>query len=257
MGELFVALVAVVLLLQGPSTCEPGSAALRLDHVVIVVRNLEEASARFTGAGFRLKEGRLHPNGLLNRHVKFRDGSGLELMSLAGEPGDRMAEDYEELLGAGEGAVYVALSVDDTEPLLEPTNELALDPRPERSGPWSFLSFSSSSPAAAVFFAAGIVPAADPDSIVTHRPAAHGLAEVWVEGGEQLGRLLLRLGATPCGAAVSPAGDVGTRWALGRGALVVVPSSRSRARVLGAVLAGDADARGPVSVLPSFWLQYR
>ena len=52
--------------------------------LVIAVRDLEAAAARFAALGCRLKPGRLHPDNLLNEHLKFRDGSELELMTLAG-----------------------------------------------------------------------------------------------------------------------------------------------------------------------------
>jgi hypothetical protein len=91
--------------------CVGGPAAPALDHVVIVVRDIEAASAGFAREGFRLKHGRLHANNLLNRHIKFRDGTGIELMTVVGEPGDAMAGRYVQLLRDGEGGVYVALAV--------------------------------------------------------------------------------------------------------------------------------------------------
>ena len=51
----------------------------RLDHVVMVVAELDSAEARLAPLGFRIKPGRLHPDNLLNAHVKFADGTELEL----------------------------------------------------------------------------------------------------------------------------------------------------------------------------------
>ena len=75
--------------------------------------NLDTAAAAFRARGFRIKTGRLHANNLLNRHIKFRDGSSLELMTLAGPPHDDMARDYATLLDQGEAGVYVGLNVPD------------------------------------------------------------------------------------------------------------------------------------------------
>jgi catechol 2,3-dioxygenase-like lactoylglutathione lyase family enzyme len=91
--------------------CTGAAGAPALDHVVLVVRDLDRAAAPFQKHGFRLKEGRLHANNLLNRHIKFRDGSSLELMTVRGSPGDAMARDYADLAASGEGGVYVALKV--------------------------------------------------------------------------------------------------------------------------------------------------
>jgi hypothetical protein len=55
----------------------------------------------------------LHPDGLLNRHIKFRDGTEVELMTVSGAPRSRMARDYASLLAAGEGGVYAALWTND------------------------------------------------------------------------------------------------------------------------------------------------
>lgn len=250
--------IAAALLLQAPAAfCEPQPTAPRLDHVVLVVNDLEAVSAAFARSGFRVKEGRLHPNGLINRHVKFRDGSGIELMSIAGAPGDPMASDYSELLREGEGAVYVALDVEAVGPIVRASEALDLESVHDQVGPWSFVRFPSNSPAATVFFMDGLAPVEDPEALVTHDPPVLGLTEVWTEGGEPLERLIDRLGGTDCGAAIGPAGEAGRRWALGGGTLVVVPSTKGRPRVLGAVLDGGADRREVVNVHPTFWLQYR
>jgi hypothetical protein len=36
--------------------------------------------------GFTLKQGQLHANGLDNRHLKFEDGTELELMTVGSTP---------------------------------------------------------------------------------------------------------------------------------------------------------------------------
>lgn len=256
------AAAVVVILAAGPGvwqdSCAAPPTAPALDHVVIVARDLDAAAARFAGHGFRIKQGRLHANGLLNRHVKFPDGSGIELMTVVGPPGDSMAADYAELLRAGEGGVYVALTVSSLAVPRQAAGALALPARTSSSGAWSFLSFPSPSPAAAVFFSTGRAAVQDADSVLAHVPPVRSLLEAWVEGGAELEALLARTGARSCGTAVGPAGRTGTRWALARGSLVVLsPSPGVRPRVRGAVLSADAAPDDTILVHPDFWLQYR
>lgn len=258
----FLILSAAVASLAGsagsPQECVADVSAPALDHVVLVVRDLDRASTRFRAHGFRLKEGRLHANNLLNRHVKFRDGSSLELMTVRGEPVDAMSRDYAELAASGEGGVYVALTVDSIGSPEDAASALRLESQGSSSGPWRFLSFPPASPAAAVFFSAGSAEVQDSDSLVSHEPDVAGLAEAWVEGGGELAGLLEKLGARRCGSARSPDGRTGERLALGRGSIVVVPSpSPTRPRVLGVVLGLRSQGGGTVWPHPAFWVQYR
>jgi hypothetical protein len=224
------------------AACVGGTAAPALDHVVIVVRDIEAASAGFAREGFRLKRGRLHANNLLNRHIKFRDGTGIELMTVAGEPGDAMAGRYVQLLRDGEGGVYVALAVTDAAAAYAYAEELGLQPYRSESGAWRFVAFDAGSSAAAVFFVAGGVPAQDPDSILDHAHAVTGLAEAWLEAGPELGELLQRLDAAHCGRAAAANGMVGERIGLGRGSIIIVPpAADARPRVHGVVLQGSQD----------------
>jgi hypothetical protein len=106
-------LAAQLALIAVGAACTGSARAPALDHVVVVVRDLDAAATAFRAAGFRIKPGRLHANNLLNRHIKFRDGSEIELMTVSGPPRDGMAQRYAALLAAGEGGVYVALKVND------------------------------------------------------------------------------------------------------------------------------------------------
>lgn len=229
-----------------------------LDHAIVVVHDLERASSAFRSVGFRIKPGRLHPNGLLNRHIKFPDGSAIELMTLHNPAGDAMARDYENLLRVGEGGVYVALKVREIGSVEQVASSLQLDARQSSSGPWQFLSFSDQSPAAAVFFTAGGTPLNDPDSVFRHEPRVTALTEVWLEGGFELSELLLQLGARDCGTEEAPDGRIGQRWGLSRGSLVLVPPrSGERPRLLGIVLETPDGRDDRIQLHEQFWIQYR
>jgi catechol 2,3-dioxygenase-like lactoylglutathione lyase family enzyme len=241
-----------------PRECAAVAPGPSLNHVVLVVRDLDRASDRFREQGFRLKEGRLHANNLLNRHVKFRDGSSLELMTVRGEPRDAMSRDYAELAASGEGGVYVALEVHSVTVAEGVAAALRLETRASSSGPWRFLSFPPASPAAAVFFSDGSTAVQDPDDLVSHKVDVAGLSEAWVEGGGELIDLLERLGARRCGSARAPDGRTGERLGLARGRIVIVqPREPERPRVLGAVLRLRSKGGGTVWPHPAFWVEYR
>lgn len=249
---------AFVLGAYPPQECVGMPSAPALDHVVIVVRDLEAASAGFRSSGFVLKQGRLHANNLLNRHIKFRDGSSIELMMVNGVPGDAMARDYAALAAAAEGGVYAALNVSRIDTPRAAAAALELRTRESRSGPWRFLSFPGTSPAAALFFSAGSAVVQDPDSLLNHVPDVEGLAEAWLEGGPEVAAHLEKLGAKRCGSVRSADGRMGDRIGLSRGRLVILPpASGDRPRVMGVVLKlREGRSGGATTPHPSFWVRY-
>jgi len=83
-----------------------------LDHVPIAVRDLEAAADTYRRLGFSLKPGRPHDNGIRNQHVKFRDGTELELIT-APEARDALTTTYRNHLAAGDGPAFFALYAPD------------------------------------------------------------------------------------------------------------------------------------------------
>jgi catechol 2,3-dioxygenase-like lactoylglutathione lyase family enzyme len=91
----------------------PGSgqgAPVGLDHIPVAVADLEAASERYRALGFVLKPGRPHPNGIRNQHVKFPDGTEIELIT-APESRDDLTATYRKHLANGDGAAFLALFV--------------------------------------------------------------------------------------------------------------------------------------------------
>jgi Glyoxalase-like domain len=260
---LLLCLIPGTLRSQERPACAAGSSAPRLDHVILVVRDLDSAWARFAPLGFRFKPGRLHSDSLLNRHIKFRDHTELELMSLAGAPTSRMARDYADLLATGEKGVYAALWTDEMDTVRARARSLALPMRSTRLGAWEFLSFPGLPDAAAIFFGSGGMPAVDPDSVLAHPNGVVGLDAAWVEAGPRLERLLRKLGSVPCGTVAIPDGRTGVRWALAAGSLVLVPPEHGTAvpRVLGVELrrsgSHDGSPGSLIEPLQGFWLVFR
>ena len=79
-----------------------------LDHVPVVVRDLERAKADFEALGFVLKPGRFHANGLRNEHAKFADGTEIELI-MPTRAADALSSRYLDWLRQGDGPVSLGL----------------------------------------------------------------------------------------------------------------------------------------------------
>ena len=88
-----------------------------IDHISLAVSDLDHASSVYRQLGFTLKAGRAHTNGVRNNHVKFRDGSGIELIT-AGEPMDPLATRYVNLLRQGDGPAYISFHARNTSQLI-------------------------------------------------------------------------------------------------------------------------------------------
>ena len=82
-------------------------AVVGLDHIPIAVSNLDQAAERYRALGFSLKPGRPHDNGITNQHVKFTDGTELELIT-APEARDALTGTYRRHLAAGDGPAFLA-----------------------------------------------------------------------------------------------------------------------------------------------------
>jgi hypothetical protein len=87
-----------------------------LDHVVVGVNDLEAAAARYRDLGFALKPGRAHDNGIRNQHVKFTNGTELELLT-APAARDDLTSFYRQHLTAGDGPAFMALYAPDRQAL--------------------------------------------------------------------------------------------------------------------------------------------
>lgn len=230
----------------------------QLDHVIVVVKDLDTAAITYGALGFRMKPGTLHPNNLVNRHIKFRDGTEIELMALGGPPGDAMARGYAALLALRPGGAYAALKAENLESVAEAARRVGLVVRRSSSGPWHFLGFEGNE-APSIFFIAGYESPRDPVSLFSHENGADGLVEAWVEGGAKLEALLRELGAAPGGRTCAADRRCGNRWRLGDRDLVIVPpaSAEAPARLLGVVLRKRDEAKARAFDLPAgFWVTF-
>ena len=96
----------------GEAACTQGAPSpgaplvLGLDHIPLAVTDLDGAAEQYRQLGFVLKPGRVHENGIRNQHIKFPDGTEIELIT-ASEAQDPQTAEYLQHLAAGDGAAFV------------------------------------------------------------------------------------------------------------------------------------------------------
>lgn len=164
-----------------------------LDHVPVAVRDLEAAAARFERLGFVLKPGRLHANGLRNRHAKFPDGTEIELIT-ASEAGDALTTEYVAHLAGGDGPAFLALFAPDRDRLARELRAAGLRPRASDG----LLFFDAGDPLRYLFFGARGASPTDRPEHFRHPNGADALVAAWLSADDLSAerRLLATVGAT-------------------------------------------------------------
>ena len=228
-----VAVYAAAPLLQGV----PDRPVAGLDHIPVAVRDLEAAAATYRRLGFALKPGRPHENGIRNQHVKFADGTGLELIT-ATDTRDALTAEYREHLSRGDGAAFVSLFAPDLDRV---ARAFDAERRAYRRG-GGLLSFPPGDPLRYLFFGGRPESPTDRPEHFRHPNGAEALIGVWIAAEELAAErgLLAGLGATITEQDVSVPETV--RGAVARfplGDVVLLPGSRQLVpghRIVGATL---------------------
>jgi catechol 2,3-dioxygenase-like lactoylglutathione lyase family enzyme len=221
---------------------------VRFDHVVIAVTDLESASSIFRDTlGFSLKPGRVHDSGLRNVHIRFANGSALELMATGpGEP-DELSEWYRRFLERGAGGAFVALSAGPPDTVLGRLGALAAQAVVFEGRAFDWVSFPEGHPLHAFFFVNVRARSPDEPGQLRHRNGALGLAEVWIEtpAWKELSAMLARFDSPSCGRVEGSAGLTGWGHGLSDGMLVASQPDRSPGsnRVHAVVLDADRSRR--------------
>ncbi len=163
-----------------------------IDHIPVAVMQLERATASFEALGFALKPGRPHKNGLRNAHVKFADGTEIELIT-APAATDALASQYYAWLQGGEGPAFLGLYAPDFDALAGRLAQFGL-PLERKGG----LGTLSAPPALSrLFFGRRQHSPTDRPEYFAHANTALGLSRVWIAGGDAERQLLPKLGAMP------------------------------------------------------------
>ena len=211
----------------GPACPAPAdSVRLRLDHVPIAVRDLDAAVRTFSALGFSFKPGRPHENSILNQHVKFADGSALELIT-ATERRDDLARYYLDFQARGEGGAYLSLDAGPVAPISAAIRPIEPDHHVTPGSYFESLGFEGAHPLRYLFFI--LVQSRPPDlpEHLSHANGAARLAAVWVRRHDPSHerRLLERLGARACPSTLRlPVGGMASEMRLERGSLYLVAS---------------------------------
>jgi hypothetical protein len=189
------------------------------------VRDLAAATQTYRRLGFSLKPGRPHENGLTNAHVKFPDGSGVELIT-APAGVDDVTRKYRTFLEAGEGPVYFSLHVRQEGALAAALNRAGIQYAP---GSIPGLTRLVSPALAPVFFVQDNRSPTDRPEHFAHPNGAVALARVWWAAADPLPmrKLLEALGGITSTAAVSaPMRVDATVVRVENGEVVMLPPSR-------------------------------
>jgi catechol 2,3-dioxygenase-like lactoylglutathione lyase family enzyme len=214
-----------------------------IDHIPLAVRDLEAASETFKRLGFSIKPGRAHAAGIRNRHIKFPDGSGLELIAV-GSASDELSAAYLKHLKAGDGPAYLSFHVRDAAKLASVLVDarIAFD---QAAGLTTFKDPSLSF----VFITPDNRSPTDRPEHFAHANRAFAMSEVWIASEESapLKTLLLALGAkSKVGTVQVPESTEGEAFELQNGRVIVVPGRyqlREGRPVIGVVMSTMLDPR--------------
>jgi hypothetical protein len=245
--------------------CTAPAATVKFDHVPIVVHDLAAASALISDSlGLSLKPGHPHRNGIENVHVRFADGSGLELISVR-DPSDALAEWYAAFLEDGEGGAFLALDAGPIEAAVRTLRPFEIDPIIMRMTSFDWAVFGEDHALHHVFLIDTHSRSPDTAEQLTHRHGESGVRAVWIEsddppgddeGMDALRLALIAFGAVQCTDALAgppaltghPGGFAGEAWGIADGTVYLVSGSstehgvegRTREpRILAVALAGS------------------
>jgi hypothetical protein len=183
-------LLGVLAAPPAPAGAAQPAVRLGLDHIPVVVSDLERAGAAFRRLGFALKPGRHHASGIRNTHVKFPDGAGVELLTAATAV-DALSAHYVDLLRGGEGPAFVSFHARDTGRLHSALREGGYEFRHDGA-----ITELRSPDLAYLFVVRDNRSPTDRPEHFAHANGATALDAVWVapHDGEALARLLVHLG---------------------------------------------------------------
>jgi catechol 2,3-dioxygenase-like lactoylglutathione lyase family enzyme len=222
----------------------PKAVVTGLDHIPIAVGDLTRAADDYRALGFALKPGRPHDDGIQNQHVKFADGTELELIT-APEARDALTATYRRHLVRGDGPVFMALFAPDMALADERLSALRV-PHARNGGG---IDFPAEAALDYLFLAGRNQSPTDLPEHFAHANTAESLIRIWL-AGDNLSRerqLLRGLGATLTeGNLRVPERVRATLARLREGDVLLLPGSQQLVagrRVVGATLrVGSLDA---------------
>lgn len=181
--------VACLMLLLAPDAATAAPLIEGIDHIPVVVADLEKAETDYRVLGFAIKPGRFHADGIRNVHVKFADHTEIELIT-APATTDALTREYRNKITRSEGPVYFGLYT--REPSALAGRLRALGTRPEIDG--DLIGFGEGSPLHPLFFGSRQASPTDKPEYFAHENGAVRVAGLWISGGTLERALLAKLG---------------------------------------------------------------
>ncbi|MCK5439592.1 MAG: VOC family protein [Gemmatimonadetes bacterium] len=168
---------------------------LALDHATVAVKNLEATGRVFEAMGFTIKPGRLHDNSINNLHIKFADGSSVELLT-ATEAHDPLSNEYLGLIRQGDGGAFLALRTNRFDAVTALWEGMDLSMSYGMSDGMRSATIERGHPLRLVWLVDKNDPGQDERQHTTHANTASRLAAVWFGGdiSGELRALLQRMG---------------------------------------------------------------
>ncbi len=215
---------------------------IQVDHVISVVSDIDKAINSYTEKGFSLKKGQLHKNGLINAHIKFKNNTSFELMSVKGAATDETAKNYLELLKKREGGVFIAISGIESHEMERKLLDLNIEYKTSIGKNWDYITFPKTSGLAHFFFIDSHITVKDSANILTHKNEADKILEIFVEGDDYVVEFLKGLGIKYLGKNTDTDYGKGDVFSTVTGKIIVIPKKKinERPRVR-AILFGKED----------------
>lgn len=168
-----------------------GPLVLGLDHIPIVVTDLDKAQADFRAMGFAIKPGRLHADGIRNAHVKFLDGSEIELVT-ATNATDELTSEYLARMKTGGGPVYFGLYAPDLVAVAARLRDLRIAAQDDDG----MFTFSPTNPLHPLFLGQRNKTSTDLPEDFAYRNGATRLSALWVRDDPALRKVLSDVGGS-------------------------------------------------------------
>lgn len=180
----------LVLILNLNSNVVKGQAWL--DHAIILIPSdaYPQALLEYENNGFNIKKGRLHSNGILNNHIKFANGSSIELLTITTSPTDEISRGYAELMDSGQKGVYIALQINNAEKLSRLLRDEGIANSLIKNKSWNYLTFPKESGLEMIFLIEMKAKIDDDPAVFRHKNNINAIAEVYVYGDKRLRALL-------------------------------------------------------------------
>jgi hypothetical protein len=162
---------------------------IRLDHVILAVPNLDSATAHYSRLGFKIKPGMLHANGLKNAHIKFANGSELELMTVEGTPGDSLAMLYKHFIDNQQTGAFVAFAGILLDQLSYQLHQVGIQHNLATNRLWNYLTFPVNSALAPLFFIEYKQEVSTNPVYFKHTNRAYAIDQIQIESNDQIQNL--------------------------------------------------------------------